>query len=107
MLVMLRARLSVASDFGNLANRPASSHGSLPSRANTETRLRVMPFASVPTGAKRNSFNPDCWKANASELGMFEFPQWRELISGTVVVETKCIALVTVLGPIRDPKGVI
>src|ERR1700733_11169014 len=70
MLVMLRARLSVASDFGNLANRPASSHGSLPSRANTETRLRVMPFASVPTGAKRNSFNPDCRKAKASVLGM-------------------------------------
>ena len=29
---------------------------------------------------------------------MFEFPQWHELISGTVVVETTCIALVTVLG---------
>ena len=38
---------------------------------------------------------------------MFEFPQWHELISGTVVVDTTCIALVTGLGPIRDPKGVI
>ena len=38
---------------------------------------------------------------------MFEFPQWHELISGIVVVETTCIALVTVLDPIRDPKGVI
>src|ERR1700733_14048146 len=95
MLVMLRARLSVASDFGNLANRPASSHGSLPSRANTETRLRVMPFASVPTGAKRNSLNPGCPQAKASELGIFASPQWQELISGTVVVDTTCIALIT------------
>ena len=67
---MIRARLSVASRFGSLASLPASSHGSLPDRANTDTTLRVMPFASVPTGAKRNSFNPDRGKANASELGM-------------------------------------
>jgi hypothetical protein len=70
MLAMLRARLSVASDLGNLASLSASSHGSFPIRANTETKLRVMPFVSVPTGAKRNSFNPDCRKANTSELGM-------------------------------------
>ena len=70
MLVMLRARLSVASDFRNLASRSASSHGSFRRRANTETRLSVMPFASVPTGAKRNSSNPDCRKAKASKLGM-------------------------------------
>jgi len=70
MLAMIRARLSVASDFGNPANRPASSHGSFPSRANTETRLRVMPFASVPTAAKRNSFSPERRKAKASEQGI-------------------------------------
>jgi hypothetical protein len=73
MLAMLRAKLSVASDFGNPASLPASSHGSFPSRANTETRLRVIPFVSVPTGAKRNSFNPDCCKAKASELGILNF----------------------------------
>src|ERR1700722_7751838 len=72
MLAMIRARLSVASGFDNLASLPASSHGSLPSRANTETTLRVMPFASVPTEAKRKSFNPERCKAKASELGMLD-----------------------------------
>ena len=67
---MIRARLSVASGFGNPANLPASSHGSFPSRANTEAKLRVMPFASVPTAAKRNSFSPERRKAKASELGI-------------------------------------
>jgi hypothetical protein len=70
MLAMIRARLSVASDLGSLASLPASSHGSFPNRANTETTLRVMPFASVPTGAKRNPFNPERDKAKASELGI-------------------------------------
>ena len=40
MFAMTRARLSVASGFGNPANLPASSHASFPSRANTETRRR-------------------------------------------------------------------
>ena len=55
MLAMLRARFSVASDTGIPANLPASSHGSFPARANMESRVRAMPFASVPTGARRNS----------------------------------------------------
>jgi hypothetical protein len=29
-----------------------------------------MPFASVPTAAKRNSFSPERRKAKASELGI-------------------------------------
>jgi hypothetical protein len=51
-------------------NLPASRHGSFPNRANTETRFRVMPFASVPTGAKRNSFSPDRRKAKTSLFGI-------------------------------------
>lgn len=68
--VMLRAKLSIAADFGKLASLPASSHGSCPIRARTETTLRVMPFVSVPTAAKRNSFSPERRKAKASWLGM-------------------------------------
>ena len=70
MSAMVRARLAAASDFGKLASRPASPHGSCPSRANTESTLSVMPFASVPIAAKRNSFNPDRRKAKASVLGI-------------------------------------
>jgi hypothetical protein len=70
MLAMIRPKVSVASNFGSLASLLASSHGSFPNRANTETTLRVMPFASVPTGAKRNSFNPERDRAKASELGI-------------------------------------
>jgi hypothetical protein len=70
MPAMIRARLSIASGFGRPANLPASCHGSFPSRANTETKLRVMPFASVPTAAKRNSPNPERRKAKASVLGI-------------------------------------
>jgi hypothetical protein len=72
MLTMLCARLLVASDTGNAASLPASRHGSFPSRASNETTLRVIPFASVPIGANRNSFSPERRKAKASELAMLE-----------------------------------
>lgn len=70
MLEMLRARLSVASEFGNLASLSASFHGSLPVRAKTESTLSDMPLASVPMHAKRKSLNPERRKAKASALGM-------------------------------------
>src|SRR5579863_2222528 len=57
IVTMLCARLLVASDRGNAASRPAAHHGSFPSRASSETTHRVMPFASVPTCANRNSCN--------------------------------------------------
>jgi hypothetical protein len=84
MLAMIRARLSIASGFGNPASLPASCHGSLPSRANTETTLRVMPFASVPIGAKRNSSSAERLKAKASELGMLN-SQWNEDVIQDIV----------------------
>ena len=92
MLAMIRARLSIASGFGNPVSLPASCHRSFPSRANTETTLRVMPFASVPAGAKRNSFSPECLKAKASELGILSFHNGmnRDRISSTAVADTTC-----------------
>src|ERR1700739_3525635 len=72
ILTMLCARFSIASDCGNAASLPASSHGSLPSRASNEITLRVMPFASVPTGANRNPLSPDRGKAKASELAILK-----------------------------------
>ena len=70
MPAMVRARLSVASTLGNAASLPASCHGSCPSRANTETKQSTIPFPSVPTAAKRNSFNPERRRAKASVLGI-------------------------------------
>ena len=70
MPAMVCARLSVASTLGNPASLAASRHGSCPSRANTETKQSTMPFASVPTTAKRNSFNPERRKAKASVPGI-------------------------------------
>jgi hypothetical protein len=56
-----------------LASLLASCHGSFPNRANTETTLTVMPFASGPTTAKRKSFSLDRRKAKTSGLGMVSF----------------------------------
>ena len=91
-------RLSVASNFGSLASLPASTHGSFPDRANTETTLRVMPFASVPTGAKRNSFNPEREKAKASELGILNTYNGMRIsywISFTMNLDTTCLMRVS------------
>lgn len=67
---MLRARLSVASDFGNPANLRASSHGSFPARANTETRLKVNAIRLGSDRCKEEFVESDCRKAKASVLGM-------------------------------------
>lgn len=59
MPAMVLARLVTASALGSRSRRPASRHGSLPSRAKTETKLSVMPLRSMPTGANRKSFRPE------------------------------------------------
>jgi hypothetical protein len=83
MPAMLRARLCVASDLGNLASLLASCHGSSPNRANKETTLRAMPFASIPTVAKRKSFSLERRKAKTSVLVMLRFPKGSEFRSQT------------------------
>jgi hypothetical protein len=64
------AILSMASLLGRLTSFPASFQGSSPWRANTDSKFRIMPFRSVPTEAKRNSFKPERLKAKVSELGI-------------------------------------
>jgi hypothetical protein len=68
--VMDWARLLMASPVGTPTSFPASIHGSLPKRANTDNTLRAMPLGSVPTDAYRNSSKPDRRKAKAFEPAM-------------------------------------
>jgi hypothetical protein len=73
MFAIVRARLSIAADFGNPANLRASRHGSSPAKAKTDTGVSAIPFSSVPTDAKRNGFKPECCNANTSETGIIYY----------------------------------
>src|SRR5580658_3598255 len=68
ILPMHWVRHSTAAALGRFVHFAASAQGSRPSRARTESIVRVEPFNSVPTSANRNGLRFEFFNANASVL---------------------------------------